>query len=284
MSLKLENQTPFSVVIFEQIYPSGQIIHCLGVRATFRLSSSQIELTLDRNQNLFSWIDEYNGSEASATLKRQSDFIAYKPGTDITIQGYTYSPSGQKETSWVAGLLVKTQEGALLPDKRIRVFGERFWRKMELPPPKGWSWFRSSPLSSPVFVLTEAQKTQKVPLIWQRSAGGRRYNPEEKDIVYDLRNPVGLDTPLWDGNTLDLYPAPQFEALNTPLADSQTLYDPVNFAPIHPAWTSRLMYAGTYNDLWKNEQWPLLPQDFDYRFYQCAPQDQIITPWLEGNE
>ncbi|MCD2473235.1 DUF2169 domain-containing protein [Jiella sp. MQZ9-1] len=26
------------------------------------------------------------------------------------------------------------------------------------------------------------------------------------------------------------------------------------------------------------------PEDFDYRFYQCAPPDLIAEPWLKGDE
>ncbi len=32
------------------------------------------------------------------------------------------------------------------------------------------------------------------------------------------------------------------------------------------------------------ERHPILPEDFDFRFWQCAPPDLIADPWLEGNE
>jgi hypothetical protein len=44
----------------------------------------------------------------------------------------------------------------------------------------------------------------------------------------------------------------------------------------------RLPLAGTYDEQWKLEQFPLMPRDFDSRFYQAAPLDQQFERSLEG--
>ena len=41
-------------------------------------------------------------------------------------------------------------------------------------------------------------------------------------------------------------------------------------------WQPRLALAGTYDDSWKQTRWPGLPEDFDFGYWNCAPEDQQI--------
>ena len=42
--------------------------------------------------------------------------------------------------------------------------------------------------------------------------------------------------------------------------------------------------AGTYDDKWQQDRFPLLPDDFDDRHYQSAPPDQQAPKFLTGGE
>jgi hypothetical protein len=42
--------------------------------------------------------------------------------------------------------------------------------------------------------------------------------------------------------------------------------------------------AGTCDAKWAANRAPLLPEDFDDRFYQCAPRDQQTAQFLKGGE
>ncbi|MGI9289415.1 MAG: DUF2169 domain-containing protein, partial [Pseudomonadales bacterium] len=42
--------------------------------------------------------------------------------------------------------------------------------------------------------------------------------------------------------------------------------------------------AGTYDEKWQNNKQPLLPDDFDDSYHQCAPQDQQVPGFLKGGE
>jgi hypothetical protein len=42
--------------------------------------------------------------------------------------------------------------------------------------------------------------------------------------------------------------------------------------------------AGTYDETWEKKRRPLLPSDFDEKFYQCAPADQQVDGFLKGGE
>jgi hypothetical protein len=49
-------------------------------------------------------------------------------------------------------------------------------------------------------------------------------------------------------------------------------------------WEPRVKLAGTYDEHWQKEQFPLLPKDFDVRYFQAAHPDLICRPHLQGNE
>jgi hypothetical protein len=46
---------------------------------------------------------------------------------------------------------------------------------------------------------------------------------------------------------------------------------PAGFGPIACHWQPRVGFAGTYGDAWVANRLPLLPDDFDDRFFQSAP-------------
>jgi hypothetical protein len=56
------------------------------------------------------------------------------------------------------------------------------------------------------------------------------------------------------------------------------------FGFVGRGWLPRRTLAGTYDKRWSETRSPLLPADFDPRFLQGAPSDQIATPHLQGGE
>src|SRR5260370_42679476 len=48
-------------------------------------------------------------------------------------------------------------------------------------------------------------------------------------------------------------------------------------------WSPRVSLAGTHDDAWKQSQWPKSPLDHDYRYWNCAPEDQQID-YPQGGE
>lgn len=64
----------------------------------------------------------------------------------------------------------------------------------------------------------------------------------------------------------------------------QGSYPPVGLGPVGKAWLPRRTKAGTYDDAWLKNQWPLPPQDFDYGYWNCAPEDQQVAYLPPGVE
>ena len=47
---------------------------------------------------------------------------------------------------------------------------------------------------------------------------------------------------------------------------------------------SRVKLAGTYDEKWLNDRFPILPEDFDSRFFNAAPEDQQLDDYRPGEE
>jgi len=49
-------------------------------------------------------------------------------------------------------------------------------------------------------------------------------------------------------------------------------------------WQPRADFAGTYDNDWRQNRWPLPPEDFDARFYNAAHPDLQVSDYLMGDE
>ncbi|HCW0179878.1 TPA: DUF2169 domain-containing protein [Citrobacter freundii] len=56
------------------------------------------------------------------------------------------------------------------------------------------------------------------------------------------------------------------------------------FGALPRHWPGRLQFAGTYDEKWQQEQAPLLPDDLDDRYWQCAPPPLYAGGRLKGGE
>ena len=59
---------------------------------------------------------------------------------------------------------------------------------------------------------------------------------------------------------------------------------PACFGFIGPDWMPRVTYAGTYDQKWREKRCPLLPEDFDERFFNSAAPDLISRNFFKGGE
>lgn len=59
---------------------------------------------------------------------------------------------------------------------------------------------------------------------------------------------------------------------------------PAGFGPLERTWKQRNGKLGTYDKKWIKERWPALPADFDWSYFNAAPQDQQLEGFLRGDE
>jgi uncharacterized protein YjbI with pentapeptide repeats len=68
------------------------------------------------------------------------------------------------------------------------------------------------------------------------------------------------------------------------LPPEERLRRPAGFGPIDVTWQPRASLRGTYDDRWLEQDFPGLPRDIDWRFFNIAPRDQHYPRPFEGEE
>jgi len=245
----LQNRTPFSADKFVMPDQDGQEAVLVVVSATFRANATGA-LTLADEQRKIRIADEYNGPPDRASVRYEADLALEKPSLDVLVNGHAYAPRGRPASVVSASLTVGDVQ------KEVRVSGDRFWLAGQ------------SPSSPRPFVM--------MPLVYERAFGG--IDGESQDIKQrsgDRRNFSGVG---FDGirsyDRAIQTEVPNIEYPHVPIRKPSDKPDPAGLGVIARSWSPRLAFAGTFDEKWLAERWPLLPTDFDSRHYQSAPVDQ----------
>jgi hypothetical protein len=124
-----------------------------------------------------------------------------------------------------------------------------------------------------------------MPIRYERAFGGcdtSAKNP--KQHRFDRRNLVGVG--LQRGRSARKAkgkPLPNLEHPGDRLRRPGQKIRPMAFGFLGRSWEPRANYVGTYDAQWKEERFPLLPEDFDERYFQGVPPDQM-RPHFNGGE
>lgn len=191
------------------------------------------------------------GEPGESSIVDESDYATFKPKTDVLLKGHAYAPGG-KPTE-----VVDVQMTVGPVSKSIRVFGDRLWKPALV---LGYE------LSSPVPFV-------KMPLIYERAFGGVDHRP----------NPVGRGLHRKKSEKVQGTLLPNLENPKELIRNPFDTPGPAGFGPLGRAWLPRATYAGTCDEAWKEKRFPFLPEDFDDRYFQAAPADQVAGP-LRGGE
>lgn len=261
--IAMENHTPFPLMAFEKYGTHGLIFDVIAFRMTLRLKNGHYA-DLASEQGGLVMADEYYGDPERTSLKYETDLVLYKRNTDIHIIGNA-SLAGGKQTQWMAGVRVGDFS------KRLNLSGPRFWQYEK----RRWQ-------------LSPAEAIESVPLRYELAYGGH-WQPEGQQNSVFSANPVGCGY-YPDERRLDTtqqYRAPQITRYLTHEEDEPDITaacTPQGTGPVSRWWQSRLQHAGTYDEAWKTNTHPFLPNDFDELFYNSAHPELIHPGYLSGNE
>lgn len=258
--LQFHNRTPFAGCAVLLSDPDGIDTLYTAVKGTFSL----VGKTIPADEQLpLVLADEFRGEPAETGLKAGSDVSLLKPGTDVLLDGHAYAPGGkaveQVDVSLSIGPVRKT----------VRVLGDRAWHSgvfgARLPPP---------------------QPFELMPLVWERAFGGSDAEPGKAGrIEVEPCNPVGAGFRLPNGSKeVDGLQLPNLEDPRQLISSWKDRPAPAGFGPLCRHWEPRRSYAGTYDAAWQKGRAPYLPRDFDPRFFQLAPADQVVPGFLRGDE
>jgi hypothetical protein len=257
---EIRNSTDFAyvatVVSDEQAVPQYVSV----VQAEYSFSASGT-LELLEEQLAPSLGGEWYGDTSTSSIKLEPLFAFLKPATDIVLIGHAHAPHVGATTVQV-GIMVG-------PVRKIaRVTGDRrLVRRLGV-----------SAMSAP-------EPFEKIPLIYERAFGGwDRTDEDPEKHSYEARNPVGTGFRRGASGADDEFAVPNVEDPEQPFRSYGDTPVPAGFGFIAANWQPRVTFAGTYDKKWNENRKPLLPEDFDRRFYNSASPGLIAPGYLVGDE
>lgn len=249
-----DNNTPLAAIGFEQWKPDGMAMAVIAARGSFEITDGIIRYAGEQKLVL---ADQYEGDPHRTPLLRPGDLVPFRPRADITLLGNIHARD--PATTLRAGLRV-IRGADTLAESHLYATGPRHWYH-------DGTWKLSAP-----------QAVAEVPLDWRHASGGRIVGHPEGDA--DPANPIGAGVIHPDFTSAKVtLAAPQILGQPDPPSPFNPA-PPTGFGPISPWWQPRSRYAGTYDRIWEEERHPLLPADFDYSFYQIAPQPLQVEGYL----
>jgi hypothetical protein len=237
-------RTPFAHHGFLQFNRQGSEIFVVVIKATCRVDENG-SLSREIEQIPVAHVDKFWGDPGLSSIRYEADLAWRKPGVDLIVNGHAYSqkPAHQVTVEFVTRHF----------HKRLHVSGDRVWESGSATP--------SQPFTS-------------IPLIYERAFGGFDMRDGSKQQS-ESANPVG--TGFCAGNPPDDgMPLPNVEDPAQLIQQWQDRPTPVGFGFVGRGWQPRVSYAGTYDEAWRNQKFPLLPDNFDERHFLGAPEDQVL--------
>ncbi len=238
--------------------PDGRDVVVAVAKATFVLGRSR-KLELAELPTPLVRADEYRDEPGTSSLAAASDFALSKPRADVIVLGSARPPGGRAVTSMEVAVRVGPVSA------RLHVTGDRTWKKGVLGVSPG-----------------KPARFTEMPLVWERAYGGT-YEAEDGDGGGRYGpNPVGRGFRLSNKDAADA-PMPNLEWPDDALRKLADRPAPACFAFVSPNWDARAAFAGTYDAAWERDRQPLLPADFDPRFFNTAPAPlQAPRPFAGG--
>jgi hypothetical protein len=201
--------------------------------------------------------DQLLGEGNAAVLAAGSEVGPPKPRVDVLLSGALVFPTPIDEID------VTLQVGTRIA-KIVRVFGDRTWQ----------------PSLTGDLVPSRPKPVTRVPIDWRLAFGGT--DPEDPS-QQDPRNPAGTGVAK-SPDSLIGRPAPTFEDPKRLVQSWKSRPAPQGFGPVASHWQPRVKLAGTYDERWRKDRWPLLPDDFAPAFFNVAPVDQQLPDYWPEEE
>ncbi len=274
---EVRNHTPYPSQYFQMMDVGDEVFHVIATRITYDLRQLDPDGTprMAERQSPLIDADQFHGDPASSSCIQESDFAPYKPKCDVILaHASAYAPQGRTQRRWPVGVCIGQWH------KLLTVTGPRYIERTRL----GWK-------------VTEPELATEVVLRWESAFGGTcrwplhlRQGQEPELWSPHAANPIGVgwvDRQWLDKAQVADVDAPQLEVFKQPFdseAANAMRYPTVGVGPLGRWWSPRRQLAGTYDQAWKETRWPKLPLDFDFGYWNAAPEDQQIDYPRGGEE
>ncbi len=295
--MEFRNLTPFSVMEYAMDDKQDERHRVVAMKIGFRLipdDKGQWKTQLMENPPLPLCVEDvFSGEMNLSSVLRESDLAPLKPACDIIVNGTAYAPDGVAVPEMTAGVLMRSPSGEVLLDKKLRITGERYYRRQAIT----GQWYETEPelfTSLPLDyryafggecrVEADSDDAQRVPDAFrltdiQRSEHPDKDNPPLAHTVCPV-NPLGqgyIQPWYLHACNIQQVVAPRIIAVDSPFTLQHFIdalndkadwftpeFQPAGFGCITRSWLPRLLLAGTYDQEWLETRHPDLPDDFDF--------------------
>lgn len=255
---EIVNDTPFALEVTELSDEHGQGLIVPIVKATFDIRQQGLELSSEQRPVTFS--GEHWGDPDLTPYKLEPETAFCKPDTDLVLVGTAHFGRGvtQSEVSFQVGDSVQ----------RLRVTGDRAWHR-----------------SGVGIRATPPRAIDRLPLSYEFAYGG--WDRTHADVAQHHchePNPSGRGYRAKGATFRDGSPLPNIEAFGCTLDAYDGPCQTVGFGFTGHHWQPRRQLGGTYDAAWQRDRSPLLPRDFDRRFFNAASAGLVRRGRLRGDE
>lgn len=271
------NHTPFWSQYYQSVDCEGEVFHTVVTRIGYDMrtvprgeAGGLLGYAADKAELAMGDVFADPEHPLQSELLWESDFCAYKPKCDVLVINAASRPS---LSEWQRSISIHRNPDLVPRAKRWGCAVMLDWKDEE---GQKQHWHKRLDVTGPrqVGVLggtSEPQEASEVVLGWHKAFGGPG----------DERNPLGVGHASSKSDR-----APQQEVGGKAYRGGilQGSYPPAGLGPVGKAWLPRRSKAGTYDNAWLKDQWPLPPEDFDYGYWNCAPEDQQIDYPTPGAE
>ena len=257
--MEILNDTLFEVEALPFRDLEGKTVLTIVVKGTFDIRLGEVA-TEASEQIPVAYGDQFYDEIARGSVKFEFDIAPFKPRADIALIGKAYAPQGKE----VHALDVSLRVGQMR--KTIRVIGDRHWICSSRQLPEHPS---------------EPQPFTSMDLVYERAFGGI----DAEGDGWCKENLVGRGFfAKKSEKTFHGAPLPNLEDPANLIKSWKDHPKPVGFGFRSKAWIPRTAFLGTYDDKWREERSPDLPEDFRLDFYNAAHPDLQVEGYLKGDE
>ena len=174
------------------------------------------------------------------------DLCGRKKQPELVVNGYAYGRYAQNGRTAVQVRLNNV-------NKTLSVWGDRYWNNGKPSKP---------------------QDFEEIAISWKNAYGGEGFaqNPHGKG-----RNYVQLE----NGSSIKFLP--NIEDPKKPIQHENEEYSAAGFGSLAIDYPERNLLMGTYDERWREEEFPSLAKDFDWAYFNQAPQDQRLSHLSPGD-
>ena len=260
--LEIKNNTPLTAEIIPGLDKNGYDYAALIIKGNFTLNPANPNLVLSQQPAKLIKADKYYDEADNSSVQYEADTCILKPGTDIVLNGHAYPQNNQMAKMVDVSLQINNT------NINYRVFGDRQWEK------NGLSWNATAP-----------KTFDRMPLTYENAFGGVDTSTLEDEIVqYSAFNPIGKGFVGDKKSPTEGLHLPNIENPQTLISQYSDRPAPAGFGFISRSWQPRTNLAGTYDANWEENRQPLLPLDFDEKYFNAAHPSLITPQHLLGGE